>query len=41
MVYWSLMHLLTLFLDILTTLWATIRDTDLEVILLRQQVRIL
>jgi hypothetical protein len=41
MVYWSLMHILTLFLDIFTILGITNSDKDLEIIILRQQLRIL
>jgi transposase InsO family protein len=41
MVYWSLIHILTFFLDIFTTLSVTNRNKDLEIIILRQQVRIL
>lgn len=41
MVYWSLMHILTLFLDIFTILGITNSDKDLEIIILRQQLHIL
>lgn len=41
MIYWSLMHILTFFLDIFTTLSVTNSNKDLEIIILRQQVRIL
>jgi putative transposase len=41
MVYWSLSHILTLFLDIFTILRGKNSDKDLEIIILRQQVRIL
>ena len=41
MVFWSLMNTLTLFLDIFTILGVTNGDKDLEIIILRQQVRIL
>ena len=41
MVYWSLLQILTLFLDIFTILRSTSSDKDLEIIILRQQVRIL
>lgn len=41
MFYWSLMHILTLFLDIFTILGITNSDKDLEIIILRQQLRIL
>jgi putative transposase len=41
MVYWSLLHILTLFLDIFTILRGKNSDKDLEIIILRQQVRIL
>jgi hypothetical protein len=41
MVYWSLKHILTFFLDIFTILGAINSDKDLEILILRQQVRIL
>jgi transposase InsO family protein len=41
MVSWSLMQMLTFFLDIFTILGVKNRDKDLEIIVLRQQVRIL
>jgi len=41
MVFWSLMHILTLFLDIIAVLGVTNGDKNLEIIILRQQVRIL
>ncbi len=41
MVYWSLMHVLTLILDIFSILGVTNLDKNLEIIILRQQVRIL
>jgi hypothetical protein len=41
MIYGSLIHILTFFLDFLTVLGAMNRDKDLEIIILRQQVRIL
>ncbi len=41
MVYWSLMQILTFFLDLFTILGVTNSDKDLEIIVLRQQVRIL
>src|SRR5450759_4256042 len=41
MVSWSLMQILTFFLDIFTILGVKNRDKDLEIIVLRQQVRIL
>lgn len=40
-VYWSLILILTLFLDIITILGVTNSDKDLEILILRQQVRIL
>src|SRR4030065_1521929 len=41
MVFWSLMHILTFFLDIIAVLGVTNGDKNLEIIILRQQVRIL
>ena len=41
MVYGSLIHILTFFLDFFTVMDAMNRDKDLEMIILRQQVRIL
>ena len=41
MVFGSLTHILTLFLDIFAVLGITNGDKDLEIIILRQQVRIL
>src|SRR4030042_2111616 len=41
MVFWSLMHILTFFLDIIAVLGVTNGDKDLEIIIVRQQVRIL
>ena len=41
MVFWSLIHILTLFLDIIAVLGVTNGDKNLEIIILRQQVRIL
>ena len=41
MIYGSLIHVLTFFLDFFTALGAMNRDKDLETIILRQQVRIL
>lgn len=41
MIYWSLMHILTFFLNIFTTLSVTNHNKDREIIILRQQVRIL
>ncbi len=41
MVFWSLMHILTLFLDIIAVLGVTNGDKNLEIIILRQQIRIL
>ena len=41
MVFWSLMHILTLLLDIIAVLGVTNGDKNLEIIILRQQVRIL
>ena len=41
MVFWSLMHILTLLLDIIAVLGVTNDDKNLEIIILRQQVRIL
>jgi hypothetical protein len=41
MVFWSLMHILTLFLDIIAVLGVTNGDKNLGKIILRQQVRIL
>jgi hypothetical protein len=41
MVFWSLVNILTLFLDIFTILGVTNGHKDLEIIILRQQVRIL
>ena len=41
MVFWLLMHILTLFLDIIAVLSVTNGDKNLEIIILRQQVRIL
>jgi hypothetical protein len=40
-VYWSLIRILTLFLDFFTILGVTNSDKDLEILILRQQVRIL
>ncbi len=40
-VYWSLIHILTLFLDFFAIVGVTNRDKDLEILILRQQVRIL
>ena len=41
MVYWSFMHILTFFLYIFTIMGVTNNDKDLEILILRQQVRIL
>jgi hypothetical protein len=41
MVFWSLMHILTLFLDMIAVLGVKNDDKNLEIIILRQQVRIL
>jgi hypothetical protein len=41
MVFWSLMHILPLFLDIIAVLGVTKSHINLEIIILRQQVRIL
>jgi hypothetical protein len=41
MVYWSLMHILTFFLDIFTIMDVTDSDKDLEILILGKQVRIL
>jgi len=41
MVYWLLMHILSLFLDLFASLGIKNSDKDLEIILRRQQVRIL
>jgi putative transposase len=41
MVFWSLLHILTLFLDMIAVLGVTNGDKNLEIIILRQQVRIL
>jgi len=41
MVFWSLIHMLTFFLDFFTVLGAMNRDKDLEIIILRKQLRIL
>src|SRR4030066_114935 len=41
MVFWSLMYILILFLDIIAVLGVTNGDNSLEIIILRQQVRIL
>ena len=41
MVYGSLMHILTFFLDFFTIMGVTNRDKDIEILILRQQVRIL
>ena len=41
MFFWSLMHILTIFLDIIAVLGVTNGDKNLEIIILRQQVRIL
>jgi hypothetical protein len=41
MVYWSLMHILTFFLDLFTAMSIKDSNKDLEIIILRQQVRIL
>lgn len=41
MVYWSLIQILTLFLDLFASIGVKNRDKDLEIIILRQQVRIL
>ena len=40
MVFWSLMQILTLFLDIIAVLGVTNGDNNSESIILRQQVRI-
>jgi hypothetical protein len=39
--FWSLMHILPLFLDIIAVLGVTKSHINLEIIILRQQVRIL
>jgi hypothetical protein len=36
MVYWSLMHILTFFLDFFTIMGITDRNKDMEIIFLRQ-----
>ena len=41
MVYWLLVLIITFILDIITSLGYRNRNKDLEVIILRQQVRIL
>jgi hypothetical protein len=41
MVYWSFKHILTYFLDIFTIMGVINSDKDLEILILRQQVRIL
>jgi putative transposase len=41
MIFWSLTQILTIFLDNFTILGITNRDKDLEIIILRQQVRVL
>ena len=41
MVYWSFKHILTFFLDIFTIMGVINSDKDLEILILRQQVRIL
>ena len=41
MIYWSLLKILTIFLDIFTIMGVTNSDKDLEILILRQQVRIL
>jgi hypothetical protein len=41
MVFWLLMNILTIFLDIFTILGVTNGDKDLESVIIRQQVRIL
>ncbi len=41
MVFWSLTQILTLLLDIFTILGITNGEKDLEIIILRQQIRIL
>jgi len=41
MIYGSLIHILTFFLDFFTVLGAMNRDKDLEIIILHQQIRIL
>jgi hypothetical protein len=41
MVFWLLMHMLTLIVDFFTLLGIMNGDKDLEIVLLRQQVRIL
>ena len=41
MIYWSLIHILTFFLDFFTVMGAMKRDKDLEIIILRQQMRTL
>ena len=39
MVFWSLMHLRTFLLDIIAVLGVTNGDKNLDIIILRQQVR--
>ena len=41
MIYWWLIHILTFFLDFFNIMGAMNRDKDLEIIILRQQMRIL
>jgi hypothetical protein len=41
MIYWSLIYILTFFLDFFNIMNAMNRDRDLEIIILRQQMRIL
>jgi hypothetical protein len=41
MVFWLLMHMLTLIVDFFALLGIMNGDKDLEIVLLRQQVRIL
>jgi hypothetical protein len=41
MVYWSLMHIFTFFLDLFTSMSIKESNKDLEIVILRQQVRIL
>ena len=41
MIYGSLIHILTFFLDFFTVMGAMNRDKDLEIIILRQQMHIL
>jgi len=41
MTFWSLIHILTFFLDFFKVMGSINRDKDLEIVILRQQIRIL